>query len=633
MSLLPVITGFGGISPAGRSSGFQAFRRILLDGLSVDKKQDTLLSLAALMGLVTAKDGAWVSGSGEILSAPEVALKFGSMVTQGTLLRRIEKSHFDPGRIPYNKLMKLNAPGGLRFELDKKDLPNEIPSNWRVEPGLGNQVRVEVEGALSMLQPDRRKSLAQTGGQLPTGFDPGELYASKHHPRGLMMALYGASDALGQSGIALDEIKALVRPDQIGVFSGSAMGQLDDLGLGGYMKSALQGKRTSTKQMPFSLAEMPADFINAYIMGSVGQTGGILGACASTLYNLDLAAKEITSGRLRVALVGMSEAPLVPEVFEGYRVMSALAEDEQLALLDHSPNPDYRRACRPFGLNCGFTLAESSQYFLVMDDELALELGAVVYGAIGGIFVNADGIKKSISAPGVGNYLSIAKAAALTRAICGEAGLRNRSFVHAHGTGTPQNRVTESHGLNEVAKNFGIGAWPVAAIKCYLGHSIGTAAGDQLMAALGTWAEGMIPGIFTLDQLAPDVHHSNLSFSQAHRQVNPKEVDAALLNSKGFGGNNATGVILSPHLTRRMIAQKQGAKVYFAYLDRAVKRAEQAAQHDLNHREGKFRSIYRFGEEPIEGTDLTMQPHQIEVPGFAQPLNLDLENPFKDMTP
>ena len=119
-------------------------------------------------------------------------------------------------------------------------------------------------------------------------------------------------------------------------------------------------------------------------------------------------------------------------------------------------------------------------------------------------------------------------------------------MVHAHGSSTPQNRVTESHILNEIAKVFGISAWPVVAIKSYLGHTQGTASGDQLISTLGTWQHGIIPGITTIDKVADDVEHSNLSISCQHTHVKQHNLDVAILNAKGFGGNNASGVVASP---------------------------------------------------------------------------------------
>ena len=117
--------------------------------------------------------------------------------------------------------------------------------------------------------------------------------------------------------------------------------------------------------------------------------------------------EDIRSGRYRVAVIGSSEAPLTPEIIEGYRTMGALAEDDALIKLDGTGKLDHRRACRPFADNCGFTLAEASQFVILFDDELALELGAHIYAGVGDVFVNADGFKKSIPGPGIGNYVCL----------------------------------------------------------------------------------------------------------------------------------------------------------------------------------------------------------------------------------
>ena len=60
---------------------------------------------------------------------------------------------------------------------------------------------------------------------------------------------------------------------------------------------------------------MPGDFVNAYVLGSVGETAGIIGACATFLYNLKQAVDEIKAGTRRVALVGSAEAPITPPKF------------------------------------------------------------------------------------------------------------------------------------------------------------------------------------------------------------------------------------------------------------------------------------------------------------------------------
>ena len=132
--------------------------------------------------------------------------------------------------------------------------------------------------------------------------------------------------------------------------------------------------------------------------------------------------------------------------------MGALGSDENLCKIDGTAMPDWRRASRPFGENCGFTLSEATQYIVLMDDLLAIELGADVHGAVPEVFISADGIKKSISSPGVGNYISFSKAVAAAVDIVGIEAVQERSFVHAHGSSTPANRVTESELISRVAK-------------------------------------------------------------------------------------------------------------------------------------------------------------------------------------
>ena len=99
----------------------------------------------------------------------------------------------------------------------------------------------------------------------------------------------------------------------------------------------------------------------------------------------------------------------------------------------------------------------------------------------------------------------------------------------------------------DCAATFGIEQWPVSAVKAYLGHSIASSAGDQLAASLGIFRHGIIPGILTIDGQADDVSHDRLNFLTRHRTVERQALDAVLINSKGFGGNNASASILAPH--------------------------------------------------------------------------------------
>ncbi len=367
-------------------------------------------------------------------------------------------------------------------------------------------------------------------------------------------------------------------------------------------------------------------------LGNIGTTGANIGACATFLYNLRQGIQDIRSGKYRVSIVGGSEAPLTPDVLEGYRTMGALAEDDALNKIDGvgDGEANHRRACRPFAENCGFTLSEASQFVILFDDELALELGANIYGAVADVFINADGFKKSIPGPGIGNYVTVGKAMGAIRAILGEESLKQRSYMQAHGTSTPQNRVTESHIFNELAASFGIAKWPVAAIKAYIGHSLACASGDQLITSLGVWNDGIIPGIVTSEVIADDVHQTNLDFMLQHREVGPEAMDATLINSKGFGGNNATAAILAPHIVRKMLTKKHGNSAMAAHQALNEQVQDRVEAYDESMIQGENSTIYNFGIGVIDGEELQISETDISIPGQKNPVSLDVPNPYED---
>lgn len=619
MSRLPVIVGFGGVNPAGRSSLHHAYRRMVLDSLDATRQASTYNALAALMNL-------------EKPSSAEDQ----QYIRDHTLIRRLETNLFNASQIPLHKRATLRGDGNepVSFSLRKLHLPDNLPDSWTVkEVGDGTCV-VTITGELDVLFNDTRTSRVMAAGQLPSGFNPEALYQSRNHPRGLQLTVYAASDALNSLGISWEEVRQRVPADQISVYASSAMGQLDTNGSGGLLQAGLLGKRVTSKNLPLGLAEMTADFVNAYVIGNVGTTGANIGACATFLYNLRQGIQDIRSGKYRAVLVGGSEAPLTPDVIEGYRTMGALAEDEALNKIDgiEDSDADHRRACRPFAENCGFTLSEGSQFVVLFDDELALELGANIYGAVADVFINADGFKKSIPGPGIGNYMTVGKAMGVVRSILGEESLRHRSYMQAHGTSTPQNRVTESHIFDELARSFGIAKWPVAAIKAYIGHSLACASADQLIASLGVWQDGIIPGIVTSREIASDVHQNNLDFMLQHRELDVDAMDSVFINSKGFGGNNATAAVLAPHIVRRMLEKKHGRNALTQHQAANETVQQKIVDYDARMIAGENSAIYNFGVGVIEGEQLEITSAGIRIPGLPGEVSLEIENPYEDMT-
>jgi acetoacetyl-[acyl-carrier protein] synthase len=586
---LPILVAAGGINSAGKTSNRQAFKRMVIDNLDAADQEQTRQALAAIMGTADRAEQ-----------------------DAGTLIRTVEASHFDPRAVPWAR--RITTQNDLSADMAPTQITEGLPQNWVPSQGEGKRTSVLLSAGTELLLPGTRNFEISAAGLLPTGFDPGTLYGSRNHPRGLQMTVFAASDALADLGIDWSEVEARVSPDAVSVYVSSSMGQLDEGGTGGMLRGRGMGKRVTSKQCPLGFAEMPGDFINAYVLGSLGNTGPALGACATFLYNLRLAVQDIRSGRSRVAIVGAAEAPVVAEVMEGYAAMGALASDKALRALDglsDNDQPDARRACRPFGENCGFTMSESAQIMVLFDDDLALELGAPTLAAIPDVFVSADGPKKSISGPGVGNYVTFAKSASLLKNLLGDRHFSAGGVVQAHGTSTPQNRVTESQIMSQVAVAMGVEKWTVGAIKSFIGHSLGAAAGDQLSAMLGVWETGVMPGITTVDHVASDVATDRLEFPlQTQVTELPKY---ALINSKGFGGNNATAAVLGPEVTRELLARHHGQRKLSDW--RASHERVQIQRNNIESArlQGDWAPQYHFNEGVLDPSGVEVNEDRIKL--------------------
>ena len=572
---LALITGFGGINSAGRSSAYLSYKNMVFDSLSGKEQLEVLQDLAVLQGKIEPIGRSWETNSGDSIDLKKYLTDNNTSIRSDSMVRELERDLYDKDGIILDQIG------------------------------------------------------ASAAGQLPKGFDPSSLYPARQHPKALQMTVFGMGDALGQLGIDWRTIQEKIAPDEVAVFSGAAIGQLDGFGFGGLMQSRLKGSRASSKNLALGLVEMSADFINAYILGSVGRTGHVVGACATFLYNLQMGKEAIESGSARFVVVGGAEAPITPEIVDGFYAMSALSDDKRMMEMQaqHNENlnngPHQEKACRPFGQNAGMVLGESSQFVILMDDALAIELGAEIYGCVSAVSSHSDGFKSSISGPGVGNYITMAKCASEAEKTIGLKNLRTRTFVHAHGTGTPANRTTESHILNEVAKTYGIKSLPVTGIKSYLGHSMAPASGDQLTATLGTWNKGIIPGIHSTDSVASDVHHDNLEILLDNKSEEKGFFSAAFLNAKGFGGNNASALILSPEESMTLLSKKYSSTKIKNYQSANQDVVSKSTQHNKQCLRGKYNIIYKFNENVLQGEgDIMLEKNKLSLKGFKRSINL-----------
>jgi acetoacetyl-[acyl-carrier protein] synthase len=454
-------------------------------------------------------------------------------------------------------------------------------------------------------------------GQLPEGTNLSNMYNSRQHPKGIQMTIFGVTDCLRNLGKDWEtQLRPLLDPKKIGVFSGPAIGQLDYEGMGGLLQSRKIGKRATSKHLSMSLIGMSADFINAYVLGSLGKTGTVAGACATFLYNLDLALKGIKNNELDFSIVGSAEAPVNPEITDGFLATTGIADDKKILEMqlrnddENSDEVDHKNACRPFGDNAGMILGEAAQFVAVTTLEFALENGLKILGGFTDVAINADGFKKSISSPGIGNYITMAQSLSNTLKIGCSI---QESIVIAHGTGTFQNRSTESDVLNRVADGFELKNWKITALKGMLGHTMGPAAGDELITAIGIWNHGLIPGINTTKKLADDVFSDNLDFCLSTTKVDIEKIDAIYLNAKGFGGNNGSCGVVSPDFIKSKINQKELKN----YETKLAETEENRAVYFEESNSGKYDLIYRFKEEILDpASDMKITKDKISISNY-----------------
>ena len=460
------------------------------------------------------------------------------------------------------------------------------------------------------------------GAKLPDFYEIDNLYNSKQHPRGIKMTVFGVNDALYNLGINWrEDIQPLLDPNRVAVFAGPAIGQLDEKGLGGLMQSRLQEKRASSKHLSMSLIEMSADFINAYILGSVGKSGQVAGACATFFYNLNAATTLIKSNEVDFAVIGSAEAPINPEVTDGFFATTGIADDKKiLAMQERHGEPfdkvDFSKACRPFGDNCGLVLGESSQFAIVTSLEFAIEIGAEILCAVPNVFINSDGIKKSISSPGIGNYLTMGQA---FKRYLKDHEKPKLSCVIAHGTGTFQNRSTESDVLSKCATSLEMKNLKVTGLKGYLGHTMGPAGGDQLACSLGIFDRGIIPGLNSTPKLADDVITNNLNLCMENEEIDTSDLDAFFLNAKGFGGNNATTTIYKSNFVTKLLPKLFSKSKLTSYEAALEKTRENKLVYNSNCLEGNFNLIYRANEEILNPeTDLEITSEVIKLKDYPE---------------
>ena len=344
-----------------------------------------------------------------------------------------------------------------------------------------------------------------------------------------LYAQYGvvaAREAIQDSGI---EDFATLNRDRVGVIFTAGIG-----GLHTFEEEAgyyAMHKENGPKYNPFFIPKMIADMAAGHISMAYGYRGpnfATVSACASSTHALIDAFNYIRLGKADAIITGGAEAAIYPAGVGGFNSMHALS----------TRNDDPVHASRPFsGSRDGFVMGEGGACLVFEELEHALARGAHIYAEVAGGGLSADAYHLTATHPeGLGAKLVMNNALE-------DAGMKPEEidYINVHGTSTTVGDLSEAKAIVNV---FGEQAYKlnISSTKSMTGHLLGATGALEAIFCVKSVVEDIIPPTINheADDVDPEIDQKlNFTFNEAQKRT----VNAALSNTFGFGGHNASIIV------------------------------------------------------------------------------------------
>ena len=347
-------------------------------------------------------------------------------------------------------------------------------------------------------------------------FDPKE---AKRMDRFTQFAVVAADEAIADSGI--DE--ANIDPYRIGVIVSAAAGGFKTI----EKNHVAMLEKGPTKGSPFTIPMFIVDMGSGKISikhGYKGVNKVVVSACATGTHSIGDAFRSIQYGDADVIVAGGCEAAITNLGIGGFTSARALSKR----------NDEPEKASRPYDRDRdGFVMGEGAGVLVLEEYEHAKKRGAKIYAEVVGYGQTADAYDMVAPDPeGKGALKSMQIALA-------DAGLKPEDidYVNPHGTSTGLGDIAESLAVAEIfgdkEKNPNL---LVSSTKSMHGHMLGATGAVEAVVCIKTITDGIVPPTINLDN--QDEHVANLDY--VPHKAREKKVRAALTNSFGFGGHNAT---------------------------------------------------------------------------------------------
>jgi 3-oxoacyl-[acyl-carrier-protein] synthase II len=357
-------------------------------------------------------------------------------------------------------------------------------------------------------------------------FDPA-LYFDKKEARKLdryaQLAIAAVKEAIEDCGIDLETEDK----NRIGVIYSAGIGGIKTFQdeVGSY--DAEQGPKFNPFFIPKMIADIAAGQISI-LYGFHGPNYGTVSACASSTHGMIDAFNLLRLGKANIIVAGGAEAAICEAGVGGFNSMKALS----------TRNDDPQRASRPFsGSRDGFVMGEGSGCLILETLEHAKARGAKIYAEVVGGGMSADAYHLTATHPeGLGAKL-------VMQAALEDANMQptDIDYINVHGTSTPVGDLSEAKAIKEV---FGDHAYKlnISTTKSMTGHLLGAAGAVEALVCVKSVLEDIVPPTINHDEEDKDEHidyNLNFTFNKAQKRT----VNAALSNTFGFGGHNASIIV------------------------------------------------------------------------------------------
>jgi 3-oxoacyl-[acyl-carrier-protein] synthase II len=389
-------------------------------------------------------------------------------------------------------------------------LGNDVPSTWQ---GL-----IGSESAVTTLDELMSEDVPVKIAAKVRAFNP-ENYLDRKEARRLAAfthyAVAATREALQMAGLDLEHED----PTRVGVEIGSALGGSSIIEEQRLVFQQRGPKGVNPSLIPAILANTAACYVSIHF-GAKGPVGAPVAACATGSLAIANAARVLALGEADVMLCGGTDSVLTPLSITAFCRLGALST--------RAVPP--REACAPFDRDRdGTVLGEGAAVLVLETQDHASRRGARPLAELAGYGLTGDAYHTVAPDPSGEGAAHAIRGALLDAGVVAD----QLDWICAHGTATQMNDLAETVAIKKALGEAAYGV-PVSSVKASVGHMVGAAGAISCLAAVQAILSGVLPPTLNYNNRDPQC-----DLDYIPNQARHKRVSHVLVNSFGFGGQNA----------------------------------------------------------------------------------------------